>query len=129
MAGTVHPLYAGGAALKRQMRKFTGDGRAWTLQQTKLHRPGRNVGFIRQGINRAAPLPQECGIPLQCPGAPPETRRPQTVCQIKFTLAVHNACRNVSASSSVVSAIGFAFMLLACVDFWTSPAMCSDLMP
>ena len=44
-------------------------------------------------------------------------------------LDVHNACRSVSANSSGVSAIGFAFRLLVCVDFCTSLAMCSDLMP
>jgi len=25
-------------------------GRTWTLRQTKLHRFGRNAGFIRQGV-------------------------------------------------------------------------------
>jgi len=34
---------------------FHKKGPAWTLQQTKLHRFGRNAGFIRQGIPSRGP--------------------------------------------------------------------------
>jgi hypothetical protein len=94
---------------------------------------GFNARMNRENLSPSAPVKRGEGETLAAFGRIQpcglESEKRQSSAAVAGRLKLHKARRNVCASSSGVSTMGLAFMLLALADLATMSATCSSRMP